>query len=102
MENTDRYASASIRVRIDSSELRNTGIAIIGDQPWGTHVCHFYQDKQDLIEILVPFIRAGLENNEFCMWVTAEPLGPAEAKAALADQLEGLERYIADGQLEIL
>src|SRR6516165_12240208 len=83
-------------------ELRQTGIAAIGDVPWGTHFCQFYQDKQDLIDILVPYFKAGLENNEFCMWVTSEPLLSAEAKAALAASVENFETYIASGQLEIL
>jgi two-component system, cell cycle sensor histidine kinase and response regulator CckA len=82
--------------------MRHTGIAIIGDVPWGTHLCQFYQDKQDLIDILVPYFKAGLENNEFCVWVTSEPLFAEEAKAALAADVEGLERYIRDGQMEIL
>jgi PAS domain S-box-containing protein len=82
--------------------LRRTGISAIGDIPWGTHLCQFYQDKQDLIDILVPYFRAGLENNELCIWVTSEPLGAGEAKAALAADLEDLDTYIATGQLEIL
>jgi PAS domain S-box-containing protein len=87
---------------VESGEVRHTGITTIGDVPWGTHFCQFYQDKQDLIDILVPFFKAGLKNNEFCMWVTSEPLRAAEAKAALAANIENLERYIANGQLEIL
>jgi PAS domain-containing protein len=82
--------------------LRRTGISVIGDIPWGTHLCQFYQDKQDLIDILVPYFRAGLESNELCIWVTSESLGAAEAKAVLAADLEDLETYIATGQLEIL
>ena len=82
--------------------MRHTGINTLGDVPWGTHFCQFYQEKQDLIDILVPYFKAGLENNEFCMWVTSEPLGLAEAKAALAASVEDLETYIANGQLEIL
>ena len=64
-------------------QVRHTGIHIIGDVPWGTHFCQFYQDKQDLIDTLVPYFKAGLENNEFCMWITSEPLRAEEAKAAL-------------------
>jgi hypothetical protein len=83
----------------ESGEVRHTGITTIGDVPWGTHFCQFYQDKQDLIDILVPFFKAGLKNNEFCMWVTSEPLRAAEAKAALAANVENLETYITNGQL---
>ena len=28
----------------------------MGDIPWGTHVCQFYQTKEDLVDILVPYI----------------------------------------------
>ena len=47
--------------------LRKTGIDIIGEVPWGTHICLFYEAKSDLLEILVPYFKAGLENNEFCV-----------------------------------
>jgi len=93
---------AYARAPVQSGELRQTGISAIGHIPWGTHFCQFYEEKQDLIEILVPYIKAGLENNEFCMWVTSEPLPSAGAKAALAASANNLERYIANGQLEVL
>jgi signal transduction histidine kinase/CheY-like chemotaxis protein len=89
-------------IGVESGELRHTGVATIGDVPWGTHLCQFYQDKQDLIDILVPYFKAGLANNEFCMWVTSEPLRSAEAKTVLAANVENLETYIGNGQLEIL
>jgi len=40
---------------LEPGELRRTGISAIGDVPWGTHFCQFYQHKQDLIDILVPY-----------------------------------------------
>lgn len=82
--------------------MRDTGIDVIGGVPWGTHFCQFYQDKQDLIDVLVPYFAAGLKQNEFCMWVTSEPLGVDEAKAALTKVMGDLEPYVRSGQLEIL
>jgi len=35
-----------------AAELRKTGISVVGDMPWGTHLCHFYETKQDLLDIL--------------------------------------------------
>jgi PAS domain S-box-containing protein len=90
------------RAPVESFALRQTGISGVGDIPWGTHLCQFYEDKQDLLEILVPYIKAGLQNNEFCMWVASQPLSSAQAKAALAACVDNLERYIANGQLEVL
>ena len=81
---------------------RKTGIDIVGDTPWGTHLCIFYQSKEDLIDILVPYFKAGLENNEFCMWVTSEPLKTEEAKSSLGKAIKNLDDYIKKGQIEIL
>ena len=82
--------------------FRKTGIDIIGDAPWGTHLCQFYQTKKDLIDILVPYFKAGLENNEFCMWITSEPLKVEDAKAALKKVVKNLDHFIKKGQIEIL
>jgi len=79
-----------------------SGIDIIGDVPWGMHFCQFYESKEDLIEILVPYFKAGLENNEFCMWVTSEPLDTKEAEASLRKAVKNLDVYIEKGQIEII
>jgi PAS domain S-box-containing protein len=83
-------------------ELRKTGNDVIGGVPWATHFCQFYQTKQDLFDILVPYFKAGLESNEFCMWITAEPLGVEVAKEAMARALPDFDRYLAKGQIEIM
>jgi hypothetical protein len=85
-----------------SQNLRNSGIDIIGDVSWGTHFCQFYQTKEDLIEVLVPYFKAGLENNEFCMWVTSQPLGIEEAIEALRRDIPDLDDYLAKRQIEII
>jgi hypothetical protein len=54
--------------------LRDTGIEPVGEMPWGTHFCHFYETADDLLDTLVPFFKAGLECDEFCAWVVSEPL----------------------------
>ncbi len=82
--------------------LRRSGIDVIGDVPWGTHFCQFYDTSQDLIDILVPYFREGLAANEFCMWVTSEPLKVDEAKAALRAAVPNLDDYIDKGQIELL
>jgi len=82
--------------------LRKTGLEIIGDIPWGTHFCQFYQTAEDLLEILVPYFSEGLKNNEFCMWVTSEPLGVEAARTAMASALPDFGTYLRRGQLEII
>ena len=85
-----------------NKNLRHSGIDIIGDVPWGTHFCQFYQTAEDLIDILVPYFKAGLENNEFCMWVTSQPLEIEGAKKALRKTVSDIDVYLEKGQLEII
>lgn len=40
-----------------TSELRKTGIGVVGDIHWGPHFCHFYETKEDLLDILPPYFR---------------------------------------------
>ncbi|MDE3089197.1 MAG: MEDS domain-containing protein, partial [Chloroflexota bacterium] len=81
---------------------RKSGIVPVGDVSWGTHLCLFYHTKQDLLDILVPYFRVGLENQEFCMWITSAPLSAEDAKTALERVVENLDSYIENGQIEIL
>jgi PAS domain S-box-containing protein len=85
-----------------ATELRKTGIEVVGDVPWGTHFCHFYETKEDLLDMLVPYFKAGLESQECCLWVVAEPLTEEEASHALRQAVPDLDRYLADGSIEIL
>jgi signal transduction histidine kinase len=82
-------------------ESRKSGINIVGDMPWGTHFCVFYQTKQDLLDILLPYIKMGLESKEYCLWVIAQTLTEEEAKRALKEVVPDLDRYLADRSLEI-
>ncbi|MDQ1255118.1 MAG: hypothetical protein QG646_4397 [Euryarchaeota archaeon] len=85
-----------------TSNLRKSGIDIIGDIPWGMHICQFYQTKEDLINILVPYFKTGLENNELCIWITSQPLESEEAIIALRDNIPNLDKYLEKGQIEII
>jgi PAS domain S-box-containing protein len=85
-----------------STNLRTFGTDLVGVVPWGTHLCQFYESKQDLIDILVPYFAQGLQNNEFCMWVTSPPLEVQEAKKALHKAVPDLNEYIRKEQIEII
>jgi len=82
--------------------FRSFGNVLVGEVPWGTHLCQFYENKDDLIDILVPYFAEGLRNNEFCMWITSPPLEVEEAKAALSKVLPNLDEYFRKGQIEII
>src|SRR6202049_1311366 len=88
-------------LRIES-ELRTTGIGLVGDVPWGTHFFMFYETKEDLLETLVPYFKAGLDAGELCLWAVSEPLTEEEARNALRKAVPEFDRYLADRSIEIV
>jgi len=85
-----------------ATETRKTGIDVVGDMPWGTHFCLFYETKEDLLDILIPYCKAGLESEESFQWAVAEPLTIEEAKYALKGAVPDLDRYLADSSIEMM
>src|SRR5947209_7875977 len=83
-------------------DMRKTGVDVVGDLPWGSHFCLFYETKTDLLETAVAYCKAGLENQEFCLWVVAEPLAVEEASGALERAVRDFNRYLADESIEIV
>ena len=84
-----------------ATALRKTGISVVGDVPWGSHFCHFYETKQDLLDTLVPYFKAGLESKEFCLWVVTDPLAEEEAKRALRKAVPDLDEHLLNKDIEI-
>jgi len=88
----------------NGQKLRDTGLKAVGEVPWGTHFSIFYETKKDLLEIVVPFFKAGLQANEFCLWIVAnsELLTINEAKAVLHEAVPDLDRLLKNGNIEIV
>jgi C4-dicarboxylate-specific signal transduction histidine kinase len=84
------------------TQLRKTGIGVVGDVPWGTHFFMFYETKEDLLDTLVPYFKAGLEAGELCLWAVSEPLTEEEARTAMRKAVPEFERYLADRSIEIV
>ena len=88
----------------NGQRLRDTGLEAVGEVPWGTHFSIFYETKKDLLEIVVPFFKAGLQANEFCLWIVAnsELLTINEAKAVLYAAVPDFDRLLKNGNIEIV
>ena len=84
--------------------LRKTGLPLVGDMPWGSHFCIFYKTKKDLRDILVPFFKAGLEANEFCLSYIGshEFLTVKHAENAFRKELPDFDRQSKNGNIEIV
>jgi len=85
-----------------ATETRPTGIDVVGDMvAWGAHFCFFYETKQDLVDTLISYCKSGLESEEYCLWIVAEPLTVDEAKDALKAAVPDVDQHLADSRLEI-
>ena len=82
--------------------LRRTGLVFPDRVPWGTHLCQFYETKDDLLEVLVPYFKEGLAANESCVWITSDPLCVEQASSALRAAVPEIDHYLAMGQMEII
>jgi PAS domain S-box-containing protein len=83
-------------------DKRKSGISLVGDLPWGSHFCQFYKTKKDLLDIFVPYLRAGLENNELCVWMVSDIGEVNYAIRELGKGIPGFENYLEKGQIEII
>lgn len=79
-----------------------TGIDVLGDAPWGSHFCTFYDSPGDMLELMAAYFAAGLANDEACLWVLSSPFSKREALQALDDRTPNLKTCLENGQLLVL
>jgi PAS domain S-box-containing protein len=84
------------------NNIRVSGVDVVGNIPWGTHFCQFHQINKELMNVVIPYFKAGLENNEFCIWITSESLSVEEAKKALRKSIPNFDTYFNKGQIEVI
>jgi MEDS: MEthanogen/methylotroph, DcmR Sensory domain len=91
-----------LELPVTKPALRRTGVAALGDMAWGSHVCMFYESKEDLLDTIVPYFTAGLESKEFCLWAPSDPITLEEAHAVLGQRIKAFDRHLALGNMEIV
>jgi DNA-binding CsgD family transcriptional regulator len=82
--------------------LRKTGIRVLEDMPWGAHICMFYESKADLLDAAVSYFEAGLDSNEFCMWVISDPITTEDAKSSLRRNISDFDRHLSNARFELV
>ena len=87
-----------MEVPTEDSALRHTGIRYMGDMPWATHVCLFYETRQDLLDTATCYFGAGLKSNELCIWAVSDPIWLQQAEDALRHAIPDFDIYRAAGQ----
>src|SRR5258706_12125002 len=85
-----------------ATEFTKSGISFNSTITPGTHFCLLYSTKQDLIDILVPYLKDGLDKNEYCLWVTSPPLDVYEAITELKNAVPQFDKYLKENRIEIV
>ena len=84
------------------SHVTPCGLPGVGPVPVGMHSCHFYSDRQQLIDALVPFTLAGLQADERCLIITSAPLPARDLVRELRQSWDGVEEAVHSGALRVL
>jgi PAS domain S-box-containing protein len=82
--------------------LRKTGLDVFEHIPWGTHFSAFYETKADILDLLVPYFKTGLENNEYCLWIGSNPFNIQRVILALRQSMPGFDHILKKKSFEII
>jgi DNA-binding CsgD family transcriptional regulator len=88
--------------RGQDAAVRRTGIGMLPEARWGTHICVFYETKQDLLDMHVSYFAAALETNEFCVWAISDPIDQDDAIGALREGIPQFDQYLSAGRIDII
>lgn len=80
----------------------SSGDTVFGALEWGSHLCHLYHTSEELLDAVLPFFAAGLNNNEQCVWITSDPDAIEAVSLALAERVPGLQSQLESGQMRIM
>lgn len=85
----------------NSDNYRESGIDALDLIQWGSHIAQLCSSKYDLTELLIPYMKNGLQHNERCLWVISD-MSVSEAKIAIIENFPDSEKCLDKGQLEII
>ena len=74
----------------------------MGDMSWGSHICVFYETPRDLLESVASYFKAGLDNNELCVWAISGPITISQARESLRDLIPKFDKRHLSGQIELI
>jgi hypothetical protein len=80
---------------------RRLGLGIGAEVPWGSHFAFFYEIKDYLVSVALPFLQTGLNSDECCLWVT-HGFKKDEADQILRKAIPNFEIYRKKKQIEVI
>ncbi len=68
----------------------------------GMHLYQFYHEAADYFPILTAYFKAGLIQNEACLWLVPDAFGKDRAYEAMKAEVVDIDVYISRGSFQIL
>jgi len=65
------------------------------------HTALFYACENDYFDIIIPYIKAGLEDNECCLWTIPDTMEVKDVQSRFSQSVENLDAFIKNEQLFI-
>jgi DNA-binding CsgD family transcriptional regulator len=85
-----------------AATTRDSGIPLVDEVPWGSHLCVFYDSRDDLLDTVACYLEAGLRGNEFCVWRLPASIAIEEAHEKLSSAIDEFEDHVNAGRLELV
>lgn len=82
--------------------MRKSGIDIVGDVPWEFHFAVAYNNIAEFKDILIPYMKAGLESNELCIIITSDNFTESDCEKIMKKDISDFSRYCKKGQVKIV
>jgi DNA-binding CsgD family transcriptional regulator len=60
--------------------------AILARIKHGSHLCAFYETKEDLVDLVLPFFDGGLSRRELCVWMTPASVSAGDTASVVAER----------------
>ncbi|MBV9079843.1 MAG: MEDS domain-containing protein [Elusimicrobia bacterium] len=68
----------------------------------GTHQCHFFRNKEDLLALAAAYFREGLAVNDLCVWLVHDPISPELAIDKLRSWVPNFDARLSRGDISVV
>jgi DNA-binding CsgD family transcriptional regulator len=102
VESVARAGKAGVTQPACARTEPHAGLRLVREIPWGSHLCVFYETKQDLLDTAVAYFEAGLQANEFALWAVSGPISERDATKALRAVVPDAASRLRSGQIQIV
>ena len=75
---------------------------LVNDVAPGRHFYQFYKTSDDLLKVLLPYWKSGVQKKNFCFWVVPAFMTTEQAKASLSRVISNINDLIYNGAFEIV